>query len=228
MRHCAVKIARRLIGEHHARLGYERARHRCALPLTAGELVRPMLQALAKADTLQQLAGARACGRDRRAPNKQRHRHVLERRELRQQMMKLIDEAERAIAQLTALLLIPDDEYRGRRSRTTPEVGGSRPPRICSSVVLPEPDAPTIAMRCAGATLRVTPRSTSSVSGPWRKLLQTLSARSTGSVMAQRLSRSRARRAPRRIHASRARTAKMPRRTPAAHPEPQRRQAIGS
>src|SRR5579863_6274159 len=83
--------------------------------------------------------------------------------------------------------------------RTTPEVGRSRPPRICSSVVLPEPDAPTMAMRSAGATRSVTPRSTSRVSGPWRKFLQTASAVSTGSVMTQRLGGCGARGAPGRI-----------------------------
>src|SRR5450755_3013926 len=90
-------------------------------------------------------------------------------------------------------------------TRTSPEVGRSSPPRICRSVVLPEPDAPTMAMRSPASTLSVTPRSTSRVSGPWRKLLQTPAATSTGSVMSQRLRRCRARRAPggvnRRQHA---------------------------
>src|SRR3984885_10545385 len=85
-------------------------------------------------------------------------------------------------------------------TRTSPEVGRSRPPKICSNVVFPEPDAPTMAIRSAGATARLTPRSTSSVSGPWRKLLQTPEATNTGSIMAQCLRRCRARRAPRRVH----------------------------
>src|SRR5215831_17417717 len=84
-------------------------------------------------------------------------------------------------------------------TRTTPELGGSRPPRICSSVVLPEPEAPTIATRSAGATASTTPCSTSSTTGPWRKLLCTSRASSTGSLMAQRLGRRGARCAPRGI-----------------------------
>src|SRR5450631_82865 len=84
-------------------------------------------------------------------------------------------------------------------THTVPEVGRSRPPRICKSVVLPEPEAPTIAILCPAATASVTPRSTCSVSGPWRKLLQTSTATNTESVMSQRLRRCRARSAPRRV-----------------------------
>src|SRR6516165_7069357 len=84
-------------------------------------------------------------------------------------------------------------------TRTTPELGGSRPPRICSSVVLPEPEAPTIATRAPAATLRATPLSTSSTTGPWRKLLCTSCASRTLSLMAQRLRRCGACRTPRRI-----------------------------
>src|SRR6516162_814018 len=85
---------------------------------------------------------------------------------------------------------------------TTPELGGSRPPRICSSVVLPEPEAPMIATRSPGDTSRTTPRSTSSTTGPWRKLLCTPCAASTVSLMAQRLGRRGACRTPGRIDGS--------------------------
>src|ERR1700745_637886 len=84
-------------------------------------------------------------------------------------------------------------------TRTWPELGGSRPPRICSSVVLPEPEAPTIATRSPGATASATPRSTSSTTGPWRKLLCTACASRTLSLMAQRLRGCGARRTPRRV-----------------------------
>src|SRR5690242_19943872 len=87
-------------------------------------------------------------------------------------------------------------------TRTTPELGGSRPPRICSSVVLPEPEAPTIATRSPAATLNATPRSTSSTTGPWWKLLCTPCASRTVSLMAQSLRRRGARRPPGRINGS--------------------------
>src|ERR1700751_4363331 len=82
---------------------------------------------------------------------------------------------------------------------TVPLVGASRPPRTCSSVVFPEPEAPTMATRSPAATLNDTPRSTGSSTGPWRKLLCTWRASRTASFMAQRLRRRGARRAPCRI-----------------------------
>src|SRR6267154_1264950 len=68
-------------------------------------------------------------------------------------------------------------------TRTWPVVGRSRPPRICSNVVLPEPDEPTMAMRSPVPMEIATPCRTSRVTGPWRKLLWTLRASRTGTVM---------------------------------------------
>src|SRR5215472_6489326 len=82
---------------------------------------------------------------------------------------------------------------------TVPLVGASSPPRTCSSVVFPEPEAPTIATRSPLSTRNVTPRSTGSSTGPWRKLLCTSRASRTASLMAQRLRGRGAGRAPRRI-----------------------------
>src|SRR5579859_2343167 len=52
---------------------------------------------------------------------------------------------------------------------TLPRVGRSRPPRSCNSVVLPEPDAPTIATRSPAVTRMEAPRSTWSRTPPWMK-----------------------------------------------------------
>src|SRR4030095_3131185 len=49
---------------------------------------------------------------------------------------------------------------------TSPAVGVSSPPSRCSSVLLPEPDAPTIAMRSPAFTARSTPFSTGTGAGP--------------------------------------------------------------
>src|SRR6185437_1907878 len=68
-------------------------------------------------------------------------------------------------------------------THTSPRVGRSRPPRICSSVVLPEPDAPTIATRSPVATESTAPRSTSRVTGPWRKLFDTSRASRTDDLL---------------------------------------------
>src|SRR6185312_7268541 len=85
---------------------------------------------------------------------------------------------------------------------TWPLVGRSRPPRICSRVVLPEPEAPTIATRSPAATESAVPRSTSSVTGPWRKLFETSRASRTSApvlLMTQRLRRSGTSGAPGRV-----------------------------
>ena len=49
---------------------------------------------------------------------------------------------------------------------TSPAVGTSRPPSRCSSVLLPEPETPTIAMRSPGMTVRSMPFSTATSAGP--------------------------------------------------------------
>src|SRR4051812_21534882 len=79
---------------------------------------------------------------------------------------------------------------------TCPCEGLSRPPRICSSVVLPEPDAPTIDSRSPARIETFTAFSTSSVTGPCWKCLATLRASRTDSVMSQSLGRRGSRRAP--------------------------------
>src|SRR5947207_10160947 len=86
---------------------------------------------------------------------------------------------------------------------TSPAVGASSPPSRCSSVLLPDPDAPTTATRSPGATARSTPRSTGTSSGPPRYVLFSLRHSSTGAspvlFIAQRLRRIDSRRPPARI-----------------------------
>ena len=50
--------------------------------------------------------------------------------------------------------------------RTSPAVGGSRPVRIFSKVVLPQPEAPVIATQSPAAMRRCTSRSTQGSSSP--------------------------------------------------------------
>ena len=101
----SVEVAGRLVGEHARRLGDQRARQRHALALTAGQLTRAMRGALGEPDALEQRPRPGA-GRLRRfAPDVQRHGDVLERAELGQEMMELVDETERAVAHASALRL---------------------------------------------------------------------------------------------------------------------------
>src|SRR5271155_3483498 len=62
---------------------------------------------------------------------------------------------------------------------TVPRVGRSSPPSSCRSVVLPEPEAPTMAMRSPARTRIDAPLSTCSVTPPWTKSLARSSPSST-------------------------------------------------
>ena len=77
-----------------------------------------MIQTRAQSDALQQRSRPFARVVHGHPPDQQRHRHVLQRREFGQQVMELVDEAKRAIAQLAArsigqaIDLPPGDRHR--------------------------------------------------------------------------------------------------------------------
>src|SRR5204863_4859858 len=87
------------------------------------------------------------------------------------------------------------------RMNTSPAVGASSPPRRCSSVLLPDPEAPTTASRSPAATARSMPRSTGTSSGPLRYVFLRPRHSSTGAALfiAQRLRGIDPRGAPARI-----------------------------
>src|SRR5882724_419548 len=91
-------------------------------------------------------------------------------------------------------------------TNTSPADGASSPPSRCKSVLLPEPDAPTIATRSPARTSRSTPSSTGTSSGPLRYVLRRPRHPRAGgdpaaaaSFIPQRVRRVDARRAPARI-----------------------------
>src|SRR6266404_1780176 len=87
-------------------------------------------------------------------------------------------------------------------TRTSPAVGASSPPNRCKSVLLPDPDAPTIATRSPGSIARSMPSSTGTSSGPPRYVFLSPWHSSTGvdgSFIAQRFRRIDFRGAPARI-----------------------------
>src|ERR1700719_2154855 len=97
---------------------------------------------------------------------------------------------------------------------TVPRVGKSKPPSSCSSVVLPEPDAPTMAIRSPLWTRMLAPRSTCSVTPPWMNSLTRSTPSSTvsfevgivlPSIVSQGFGRQQSRGAHRRIHGGDAR-----------------------
>src|SRR3990172_1938184 len=55
---------------------------------------------------------------------------------------------------------------------TSPPLAASRPPSRCSSVLLPEPEAPTIATHSPPATVRSTPSSTGTSTFPCKYVLR--------------------------------------------------------
>ena len=70
---------------------------------------------------------------------------VLERRELRQQVVELEDEAERPVAELAAAGLGQREHVLAGDRERSPASGRSSVPSTWSSVDFPTPDAPTIA-----------------------------------------------------------------------------------
>ena len=100
----AVEVARRLVGQQQFGLIHQRAGDRGALHLAAGELPRAVLQPVAKADRVEQPAGPVAQLASAHpvahhaVPDHRRGEHVLQRRELRQQVVRREDHADVAVA----------------------------------------------------------------------------------------------------------------------------------
>src|SRR4051812_20203586 len=94
VRRMRVEVPGRLVGEHARRLGHERAREGAALALAARELARLVLETMAEADFFQDLLRPLERKLFIHAPYEKRHRDVLDRGELAEQVMELIDEAE--------------------------------------------------------------------------------------------------------------------------------------
>ena len=92
-----VEVARRLVGQQHRRAHDQRARDRNPLLLPARQHPGPMREPFAEPDAAQQLLGARPRLGHRDARDPHRHLGVLERGELRQEVVKLEDEPDAVI-----------------------------------------------------------------------------------------------------------------------------------
>ncbi len=106
-----VEVAGGLVEQYQLRTVDQRAGDRHPLALAAGQLGRLVRQAMPQPDPLQQLGRPLAGFRDRRAADQQRHADVLQGGELRQQVVKLVDEAQRAVAQQPAGRLVQRREF---------------------------------------------------------------------------------------------------------------------
>ena len=102
-----IEIAGRLVGQQDLRVVGQRADDRDALLLAAGEPRRAMVERAAPSPTRSSSCRGLARGPRRRgdAGDHLRQHDVLQRRELRQQVVELVDEAERAAPQQRAVLV---------------------------------------------------------------------------------------------------------------------------
>ncbi len=103
IRRVRIEVAGRLVREQHARRIRHRARDRDALLLAARELGGAMGDAIAEAEIAENLLGTLDGLGLLQAADHLRHHDVLQRREFRQQPVRLVDEADIGPAQLGAL-----------------------------------------------------------------------------------------------------------------------------
>ena len=150
----AVEVAGRLVGQQDRRVVRERPRDRHALLLAARELRRVVMAAVRQARPRRAAPRARA-PRAGHARDLHRHQHVLERRQRRDQVKELEDEADLLAAQPRERVLAERRDVDAVDRRCVPLVGASRPAISPSSVDLPLPDGPVIATTLPSGTEQI-------------------------------------------------------------------------
>ena len=176
---------------------------RCRSP--PDSCVRPMIEALPEADALEQMPRAcRSACAVRLAPHQQRHRDVLERRELRQQVMELVDEAERCGCASSPRSRVATTRACPAGDAHLPASGRSSPPSKLQQRGLARTGRADDRDALARAHLEFDAAQHFEHRSPCAKLLAQPAASSTrsrhlNSFMSQGLGRRRARGAPRRI-----------------------------
>ncbi|MNI63389.1 hypothetical protein D3C73_1187550 [compost metagenome] len=104
-RHLRVQVAGRFVGQQQARAAGQGTGNRRALLLAAGEFVRVVLHARTQADLAQRLLDALAALAGAHLAVAQRHVHVVEQVEVRNQVEALEDEADLLVAQAAARII---------------------------------------------------------------------------------------------------------------------------
>ena len=93
-----VEVAGRFVGQHARRFRHQRPGDCRPLALTTGKLGRGVIEPV-RQPHLAKYRRSFGFGLGlRHAPDQQRHRDVFQRREFRQQVMKLVNETEMAVA----------------------------------------------------------------------------------------------------------------------------------
>ena len=156
-----VEIAGGLVGEDQRRAVGERAGDGDALLLAARKLARAVGRAARRGRACRAAPRPARCASARvGAADQLREDDILERGEIGQQMVELVDEAERVAAQRVR----PSSSSVAASSpaiRIEPSKPPSSSPTAWSRVDLPEPDGPEQATISPGRPSRSTPRSTS-------------------------------------------------------------------
>ena len=144
-----------------------------------------MLQAMPQTHELKELLRLLSRSTLGVARDQGRHHDVFERGELREQVVKLKNKAQRLVSKLRELHAPSTGRYLAvaAQSKPFPGVGGSSVPRMWSSVLLPTPDAPVIATISPGWIAKSTPRITVISLFPLKKDLRIPSARTKGGVL---------------------------------------------
>jgi len=122
----AVEIARGFVSQNDSRLRHKRSRHRDPLTLTPGQFARPVLKPASETHALKDLAGPGPDGIEWLSPYQQRHGNILEGGELRQKVMKLVDEAQMPVTDAATLRIaccrhvLAADQHLAERGRVEP------------------------------------------------------------------------------------------------------------
>ena len=145
------------------------ARDSNALLLSARHIARVRFEAMPKSDLLQGALRPQARFRAALAAHIERQAHIFFRRQGREQIVRLENEADVLAAQIGELLgLRPVVECPATVS--VPDVGVRMQPRIDSSVVLPEPDGPMSKVSSPGRSPADTPFSARTICRPRESL----------------------------------------------------------
>ena len=135
-----VEVAGRLVGQQHPGAVGDRAGDGDSLLFAAGQFRRAMALALSETEIGEQFARA-GRGLSAREPRDHlRQDEILERRELRQQVMELVDEADVACASAPSARSSLMVEVAAPPILTSPASGRSSRPARCRSVDFPAPD----------------------------------------------------------------------------------------
>ena len=203
-----VEVAGRLVAEQDLGVVGERAGDRDALLLAAREPRRPVSGARREADLLEKRRRLFPRLPARRRGDHLRQHDVFERREFRQQVVKLVDEADFGAAQQRSAVHRRGGRNPLRRSAPPRRRGAPSRPATCSRVDFPAPDGPTSATISPGSQREIDPIQHASSVPACLKTRRTPRSSSAApsairrSFVAQGLDRVEPRRAPGRIERS--------------------------